>query len=172
MILDLTGTLPDEFGLYFPAVIECLLPGNNFTGNIPSTVGNMTMLTRLNLAENEFSGQIPKSIGSLSMLQFADFSGNSLASIEKGTFKCQSLEVLILASNKQLTMRFDASLELMEPLYKSLRRFLNISACHFLGIIPAKLWFFQSLISVDLSHNRLSGRLPCIAHCPRNVFPH
>ena len=64
-LAGLNGTLPDEFGLHFPAMIECLLPGNHFTGNIPSTMGNMTNLKQLNLAGNDFSCEIPKSIGSI-----------------------------------------------------------------------------------------------------------
>ena len=159
-LAGLNGTLPDEFGLYFPAMIECLLPGNHFTGNIPSTMGNMANLVHLSLANNNFSGQIPKSIGSIPMLQIADFRGNQLSSLEEGTkFKSQSLEVLILAGNKGLTMNFNDLLEAMEPINGSLR-ILNISDCHFLGTISTKLWDFESLISVDLSSNLLSGKLP------------
>jgi len=159
-LAGLNGTLPDEFGLYFPAMIECLLPGNHFAGNIPSTMGSMTNLWHLNLANNYFSGQIPKSIGSIPMLQIADFSGNQLSSLEEGIiFKSQSLEVLILAGNKGLTMNFNALLEAMEPINGSLR-ILNISDCNCLGTISTKLWDFESLISVDLSSNVLSGQLP------------
>ena len=159
-LAGLKGTLPDEFGLYFPAMIECLLPGNHFTGNIPTTMGNMTNLWHLNLANNYFKGQIPKSIGSIPKLQIADFSGNQLSSLEEGIkFNSQSLEVLTLASNKQLTMNFNALLEVMEPLNESLR-ILNISACNFLGTIPARLWEFKSLISVDLRNNSLTGKFP------------
>ena len=159
-LAGLTGTLPDEFGLYFPAMVECLLPGNHFTGNIPSTMGHMANLKRLNLAGNHFSGQIPPSIGSLRTLEIADFGGNNLTSLAKEiTFKSQSLEVLILASNKQLTMSFDALLKAMEPINGSLR-VLNISQCHFYGMISDKLWDFNRLIFIDLSHNRLSSELP------------
>ena len=159
-LAGLNGTLPEEFGLYFPAMIECLLPGNHFTGKIPSTMGNMANLWHLNLANNHFSGQIPKSIGSIPMLQIADFSGNQLSSLEEGiTFKSQSLEVLILADNNKLTMNFNVLLEAMEPTNGSLR-ILNISDCNCLGTISTRLWDFGSLISVDLSSNLLSGKLP------------
>ena len=56
-------------------------------------------------------------------------------------------------------MRFEDFLEALGPINQSLR-ILNISQCHFHGIIPVKLWDFQSLISVDLSENSLSGELP------------
>ncbi|KAJ7350213.1 hypothetical protein OS493_037733 [Desmophyllum pertusum] len=159
-LAGLNGTLPDEFGLYFPEMRECRLPGNHFTGNIPSTMGNMTNLRTLNLARNHLSGQIPKSIGLIPMLQFGDFSGNQLSSLEEGIkFKSQSLEVLLLASNKQLTMTFHSLLEAMESMNESLR-ILNVSDCNFLGTIPAKLWDFKNLISVDLKNNSLIGKFP------------
>ena len=59
-LAGLKGTLLDDFGLYFPAMIECLLPGNHFNGGIPSTIGNMTNLWHLNLANNAFSGKYHK----------------------------------------------------------------------------------------------------------------
>ena len=159
-LAGLNGTLPDDFGLYFPAMIECLLPGNHFSGSIPSTMGNMTNLWHLNLANNAFSGKLPKSMGSIPMLRVADFSGNQLSGLQEGiVFKSNSLEVLNLACNEQLTMTFNSLLEAMEPINESLR-ILNISDCNFLGKISAKLWDFQNLISVDLSRNSLFGQLP------------
>ena len=159
-LAGLNGTLPDDFGLYFPAMIECLLPGNHFSGSIPSTMGNMTNLWHLNLANNAFSGKLPKSMGSIPMLRVADFSGNQLSGLQEGiVFKSNSLEVLNLAGNELLTMTFNSLLEAMEPINESLR-ILNISDCNFLGKISAKLWDFQNLISVDLSRNSLFGQLP------------
>ncbi|KAL9983636.1 hypothetical protein ACROYT_G005835 [Oculina patagonica] len=157
-LAGLNGTLPDEFGLYFPVMHECLLQGNSFTGPIPSTMGNMTYLRHLILARNHFSGKIPKSIGLIPFLQIVDFSGNQLSSFEN-RIKFKSLEVLLLAGNKQLTWTFDALLEAMESTKDSLR-ILNIGHCNFLGAIPAKLWDFKNLISIDLRNNNLSGTLP------------
>ena len=159
-LAGLKGTLLDDFGLYFPAMIECLLPGNHFNGGIPSTIGNMTNLWHLNLANNAFSGKIPQSLGSISMLQVADLSGNQLSGLQEGiVFKSNSLEVLHLAGNKNLTMTFNALLEAMEPMNQSLL-ILDISDCNFLGEISEKLWDFKNLISVDLSRNSLFGKLP------------
>ena len=159
-LAGLNGTLPAEFGLYFPAMIECLLPGNNFVGQIPSTIGNMTNLWHLSLAKNHFIGKIPKSIGSIPCLKIIDLRENRLTLLEEGLqFNSRCLDVLILAGNKDLTMSFEYFLESIAPINQSLR-ILNISACHFYGTIPLKLWDFQSLITVDVSDNSLSGRLP------------
>lgn len=159
-LAGLTGPLPDEFGLFFPAMVECLLPGNHFTGKIPSTIGNMTKLRHLDLANNQLWGDIPKSIGVIPMLQVVDFSGNHFTSLQTGIkFKSQSLEVLLLAGNRQLTLNFDVLLEALKPINESLR-ILNISDCNFFGKLSTKLWDFRNLISIDLKNNSLSGELP------------
>ena len=156
----LNGTLPKEFGSYFPAMIECLLPGNDFSGNIPPSFGKMKNLLHLNLAYNDFSGKIPKSIGAIPKLKIADFRENKLTSLEEGTqFKSQLLKVLILSGNKKLNVSFGTLIEAVEPVYQTLL-ILNVSECHIHGVITDKLWNFQSLISVDLSNNKLSGKLP------------
>ncbi|XP_022792734.1 putative leucine-rich repeat-containing protein DDB_G0281931 [Stylophora pistillata] len=158
----LNGTLPDDFGLYYPAMVECLLPGNRFTGNIPPTLGNMTHLRYLNFARNNFSGKIPRNIGSVSSRDIVDLSGNQLTSFEEG-IKFNDLEVLILAGNKNLTHSFNSLLVALESSRKSLR-ILNIGECNFYGIIPTELWIFENLISVDLKKNSLKGELPWAFH--------
>ncbi|XP_068731851.1 putative leucine-rich repeat-containing protein DDB_G0281931 [Montipora capricornis] len=159
-LAKLRGTLPENFGIFFPEMVQCLLPGNFFNGSIPSSVGNMTKLKQFDIAANKFSGQIPKSIGALPQLHFADFSGNQLTSLEPGIkFKSQSMELLLLNSNSNLTMKFSALLDALEPANGSLR-ILNISDCNFYDEIPTKLWDFRSLIAIDLENNRLSGLLP------------
>ena len=169
-LAGLSGTLPDEFGLYFPEMIECLLPGNNFSGNIPSTLGNMTNLLRLNLARNRFSGKIPKSAGSIRKLQVVDFSGNQLSSFEE-EISFESIKVLLLANNKQLTWSLDDLLEAMEPAKESLH-ILNIRDCNISGTIPAKLWDFTKLVSIDLRHNMLTGKLPLMGSSEVLYFLH
>ena len=134
--------------------------GNHFTGSIPSTTGNMKNLKILNLARNKFSGQIPKNIGLIPGLENADFGQNQLSSFQKGTkFTCQSLQVLLLGSNKQLNMSLNSLMEAIDSTKRSLRIF-NISDCSFFGRIPVKLWAFENLISVDLRNNRLIGEIP------------
>ena len=156
----LSGTLPNDFGVFFPSLIECLLPGNRFKGSIPLTFGYMSNLSHLNLANNQFTGEIPKNIGFLPKLQIADFSGNDLRSIENETrFQSKSLEVLRLANNPKLTIEFDELLQALKAINHSLR-ILNLSDCNVFGELSEKLWDFTNLISLDLHHNKLTGQLP------------
>ncbi|KAL0676667.1 hypothetical protein Bca4012_004648 [Brassica carinata] len=40
-------------------ISSCTLSSNGFTGNIPSSLGNLTHLESLDLSHNKLSGQIP-----------------------------------------------------------------------------------------------------------------
>ena len=156
----LSGTLPEKFGTYFPGLIECRLVGNHFSGKIPSSIGEMKNLWHLHLANNNFSGQIPKQVGEIAGLQTAHFEGNNFASFQSGfQFTSKSLEDLSLANNKDFNMSVSDLLKVLEPAKMSLR-FLDISGCSFDGLIPAQLWEFLKLFTVDFSNNRLSGEIP------------
>lgn len=44
--------------------------GNNLTGTIPQSFGNLTNLVRLELQKNSLSGTIPASLGNIKTLKF------------------------------------------------------------------------------------------------------
>jgi len=46
------------------------LYGNNLTGPIPESLGNLTSLEGLELQKNALSGAIPSSLGNIKTLQF------------------------------------------------------------------------------------------------------
>ena len=52
------------------------LSSNEFSGNIPSSLGNLSKLTTLDLSANDFSGEIPSSLGNLSKLTTLNLSQN------------------------------------------------------------------------------------------------
>ena len=156
----LSGKLPKGFGTYFPGLIECLLAGNYFSEEIPSSIGKMKNLRHLDLANNNFSGLIPKPVGEIAGLQTAHFEENNVTSFAQDfQFNSMSLEDLSLANNKHFNMSVSDLLKVLKSAKKSLR-FLNISGCNFGGLIPAELWKFSKLFTVDFSNNRLSGDIP------------
>ncbi|KDP44895.1 hypothetical protein JCGZ_01395 [Jatropha curcas] len=54
------------------------LSGNNFTGKIPKSVGQLKGLKQLNMSHNHLTGNIEPSIGNLTNLETLDLSSNNL----------------------------------------------------------------------------------------------
>ncbi|KAL6311444.1 hypothetical protein AAG906_005349 [Vitis piasezkii] len=53
--------------------------GNNFKGQIPTSIGNLKGLHLLNLGSNNLTGHIPSSLGNLTQLESLDLSQNQLS---------------------------------------------------------------------------------------------
>ncbi|KAK4492743.1 hypothetical protein RD792_000062 [Penstemon davidsonii] len=74
---------------------------NNFEGEIPETIGQLSMLYGLNLSHNSFTGTIPESIGNLTQLGSLDLSRNQLTGeIPEKLTSLTFLSVLNLSYNK------------------------------------------------------------------------
>ncbi|XVF18865.1 hypothetical protein REPUB_Repub11eG0060000 [Reevesia pubescens] len=54
------------------------LSNNNFEGEIPGIIGELSSLRGLNLSHNNLVGQIPQSLGNLTSLEWLDISSNKL----------------------------------------------------------------------------------------------
>ncbi|XP_047943104.1 receptor-like protein 36 [Salvia hispanica] len=71
---------------------------NNFIGEIPNAIGNLTALYHLNLSHNALNGSIPQSFGHLGDLESLDLSRNQLTGpISTGLEELTFLEVLNLS---------------------------------------------------------------------------
>ncbi|KAI4356070.1 hypothetical protein L6164_000121 [Bauhinia variegata] len=143
-------------GISEPRVVGVSLSGENLRGYIPSELGSLVYLRRLNIHSNNFygflpvqlfnatslhsmflygnnlSGPLPPSICNLPRLQNLDLSNNSLSgSIPENLKNCKQLQRLILAGNK------------------------------FSGEIPKAVWSeLENLVQLDLSANELQGSIP------------
>ncbi|KAG9441256.1 hypothetical protein H6P81_017110 [Aristolochia fimbriata] len=91
------NSLDNEYGLYHDGiqlsmnglvynydiilylVVSLDLSGNNLSGKIPETIGDLQGLINLNLSRNQLSGEIPNSIGELHQLLNLDLSKNHLS---------------------------------------------------------------------------------------------
>ncbi|XP_057421856.1 LRR receptor-like serine/threonine-protein kinase GSO1 [Lotus japonicus] len=127
------------------------ISNNNFSGQIPESLSNLTRLRRLGLSRNSFTGEIPSSIGSLSNLEELYLDGNNLQGTIPGSFNgLKSLNRLELQFNK-------LSGEL--PNLGSLKNlnYMDLSVNAITGALPATLP--ESLVQISMRNNSLKGEL-------------
>ncbi|KAK4419804.1 Receptor-like protein 35 [Sesamum alatum] len=74
---------------------------NNFQGEIPNAIGELSWLPFLNLSHNALTGTIPRSLGNLTQLQSLDLSTNQLmGKIPKELTRLSFLSFLNLSNNQ------------------------------------------------------------------------
>ncbi|GAA0173988.1 hypothetical protein LIER_27475 [Lithospermum erythrorhizon] len=153
---NLRGYIPSEIGtLTFLRRLN--LHDNNFFGSIPDQLFNASSLHSLFLYNNNFSGTIPKSLCSIRRLQNVDLSNNSMSgSLPKYLRSCRELKRLIIGGNK-------FSGEIPAGVFPELANLeqLDLSDNAFSGTIPEDIGELKSLTgTLNLSFNHLKGELP------------
>ncbi|RVW74963.1 Receptor-like protein 12 [Vitis vinifera] len=172
--LDLSGNYKAEFAPHGFNSLTLDLSNCEFSGSIPTSIGNLKSLKTLDLSNCEFSGSIPTSICNLTNLQDLRFYDNLFTgTIPSRLYTLASLVSLDLSLNK-LTghigeFRFD-SLEYidlsMNELHGSIpssifklvnHRYLVLSSNNFSGVLEtSNFGKLRNLTSLDLSNNMLS----------------
>ncbi|EPS62062.1 protein kinase, partial [Genlisea aurea] len=128
---SLSGSLSLSFSNFSSSLVILLLGGNNFSGSIPRSVGELHQLVKLDLSGNDFTGEIPQEIGSCVHLSYLDLSRNSLLGSIPGEI---------------------SSIQIMN--------YLNLSRNYLSEIIPPSIGSMKSLMVADFSFNNLSGEVP------------
>ncbi len=128
---------------------------NNLTGNIPSSIGNLTNLEVLDFYENQLSGIIPSSIGNLINIQSLLLYYNQLSgSIPSTIGNLVNLQDLALGSN-QLSGSIPSSIGNLINLQR-----LDLHSNQLSGTIPSSIGNLVNLYEADLFNNQLSGSIP------------
>ncbi|XP_049395563.1 receptor-like protein Cf-9 homolog [Solanum stenotomum] len=177
---QLEGPIPKSL-LNQSELYYLLLSHNNLSGQIASTICNLTILLVLDLGSNNLEGTIPLCLGEVSELSVLDLSNNSLSGtintnfsignqlmvikfdgnklegkVPQSLINCKYLEVLGLGNN-ELSDIFPKWLGALPEL-----QILNLRSNKFYGPIKDSRTdnLFAQIRVIDLSSNRFSGDLP------------
>ncbi|CAN8277242.1 unnamed protein product [Cochlearia groenlandica] len=131
---NFNGTLPGDIHRLSNQIEYLDLAANGFSGDIPTKIGLLSKLKVLNLYQSEYDGSFPPEIGDLS-----------------------ELEELRLATNDKLSpAKIPAEFGRLKKM-----KFLWLSQMNLIGEISAVVFEnMTDLVHVDLSDNKLSGRIP------------
>ncbi|XVE60953.1 hypothetical protein DITRI_Ditri06bG0002200 [Diplodiscus trichospermus] len=147
-VLDLSssclyGSINSSSSLFHLVHLRKLNLADNYfsTSEIPPRLGNLSMLTYLNLSNSLFSGKLPSEISWLSMLTSLDLS--------------DTMEMDFGSLNMIEILDFGRLLQNLTAL-----KHLHLSHVNISSPVPSSLANLSSLTSLDLSYCRLSGELP------------
>ncbi|CAN6709896.1 unnamed protein product [Malus baccata var. baccata] len=132
--------------------LELSLEGNQLTGQLLSSIQNMTGLTALNLGGNEFNSTIPEWLYSLNNLESLLLSGNALrGEISSSIGNLKSLRHFDLSDNS-ISGPIPMSLGNLSSLVE-----LDISGNQFNGTFIEVIGKLKMLTDLDISYNSFEG---------------
>ncbi|CAJ2638141.1 unnamed protein product [Trifolium pratense] len=158
---SLFGNLPLHVGFGLPNLLQLHMYGNNFFGNIPSSISNASNLVQFDLSANQFSGIIPDSFGDLRVLESLIIAGNNLTLIddshESNFFtsltSCRYLRYLDVSENNLLSKLPNSIGNLsLEDIWAH--------SCGIYGNIPLEIGNMSNLIRLSMDRNDLNGVIP------------
>ncbi|RCV38010.1 hypothetical protein SETIT_8G108000v2 [Setaria italica] len=154
---NLSGHLPSELGS-LPFLRRLNLHGNRLSGAVPPALANATSLRSLFLYDNRLTGPLPAAaLCALPRLQNLDLSRNTLGgALPPELARCGQLQRLLLADNG-----FSGSVPAGVWTGMAGLQMLDLSGNNFSGAIPAELGKLPALAgTLNLSRNHLSGGVP------------
>lgn len=150
---DLNGSIPPEIA-DLSYLSWLILQSNYLVGEIPSSLGNLTNLTFLELVAS-LSGDLPSSLGNLANLNTLRIGLTNIdGPIPPELGNLDKLAQLSLNSNK-LTGSIPSELGSLESL-----KGLGLSDNQLEGSIPAAIGDLSNLEVLHLGQNKLSGEVP------------
>ena len=148
----LQGSLPE----FLPngSLRSLLLSGTKFSGALLDSIGNLAMLSRIDLFGCNFSGSIPNSMGNLTQLVYLDMSSNKFNGQFPSFTMAKNLTEINLSHND---LEGSINSTQWEELIKLVNLDLDNNSIE--GSIPLSLFSHPSLQKLQLSKNKFSGGL-------------
>ncbi|KAF8009100.1 hypothetical protein BT93_J0173 [Corymbia citriodora subsp. variegata] len=162
------------------STVDFYASDNGFTGEIPSSICQLSSLQHLSLSNNTFSGNMPSCFGNITNLSYLDLSSNKLQGpLPRSLVKCVNLSTLVLGHNEfndifphwleapklyNLDLQSNKfygriNLTLFGLSFPTLE-LLVISNNNFIGQWPTIFFSNTSLAVIDLSNNKFEGPIP------------
>ncbi|KAH9745282.1 Receptor-like protein 43 [Citrus sinensis] len=132
----------------------------NFSGTLQASlveISDLTQLQDLQLSSNQLEGSVPSSIFELRNLEALDLSFNNLSgTVDLNMFllSFKRLEALVLSSNKMSLLTRTTSSTNMQKF-----KIIGLRSCN-LSEFPSFLHNQDQLMSLDLSSNKIAGKIP------------
>ncbi|CAH9075463.1 unnamed protein product [Cuscuta epithymum] len=152
---NFTGSIPSSIGDSSSSLVSLDLSNNMLSGTIPPQIGNLRELKYLTLFNNNIAGVVPYQIGNLQKVWFLDLGANFLEAADWS--KVKSFPVLGHLSFylNELRSGFPGFILGCRNL-----SFLDLSINHLNGTIPERLFTdLKRIEHLDLSNNKFSGVL-------------
>lgn len=172
----LVGPIPTAIGTMV-GLTFLRLDWNSLSGPVPAFLAALRRLEYLNLGFNQFSGAIPPSLGTLpleflaidrnqltgpipdslgrSSLVYLYLGHNNLIGQVPASFDNNTVAEVVDLSRNQLSGDASALFGRGKPLWR-----LDLSRNHEIEFDLGKVEISQKIVSLDLNHNKVFGRLP------------
>ncbi|XP_022715701.1 probable LRR receptor-like serine/threonine-protein kinase At1g07650 isoform X2 [Durio zibethinus] len=148
-----SGTIPPELGKLVN-LENLILSANYLTGEFPSALSNLSKLTELRISSNNFTGKIPNNFQSWKQLEKLEIQASGFEGpIPPNLAVLNNLTELRISDLHGESSKFP-NLRNMTNLRRLMLRSCNIS-----GPIPEYIWELSRLQILDLSFNKLEGKI-------------
>ncbi|KAL4191491.1 hypothetical protein AMTRI_Chr07g30240 [Amborella trichopoda] len=148
-----------------------VLSGNNFTGSLPLSIRNLSMLSDLDLSENHFTKSLPSSIGNLSKLTYLLLNENNITGSRPPSIENLSKLTYLFLFGNHFTGSLPPSIRNLSKLtYLLLKNLsmltgLDLSSNHLIRSLPPSI----GNDFMELSSNRFQGQLIHTASHPQGL---